>query len=114
MEFGEHFATKSATYDIYHVVCTVSVSLPGSTSYIQHPPHPLLSQQRHNPALVLLRSTLRVSDVHLPHFGCFAVGILVRKTLGCHAKRAGSEDAVDRHTAACTCQSGVSEQPAIN
>lgn len=90
----------------------VSVTLPGSTSYIQDPPHPLLFQQRHYPALVLLGPALRVSDVHLPHFGCFAVGILVRKTLGCHAKRAGSEDAVNRHTAACTCQSGVSERPA--
>lgn len=74
--------------------------LPGSTGYIQHPASTSLSEQRHHPAPVLLGPTLRVPDVHLPHFGSFSIGILVRKTLGCHAERAGSEHAVDRHAAA--------------
>lgn len=74
--------------------------LPGSTGYIQHPASPSLFEQRHHPAAILLRPTLRVPDVHLPHFGCLSIGILVRETLGCHAERAGPEYAVDRHAAA--------------
>lgn len=74
--------------------------LPGSTGYIQHPASTSLFEQRQHPAPVLLGPTLRVPDVHLPHFGRLAVGILVRKTLGCHAERAGPEHAVDRHAAA--------------
>lgn len=98
MEFGEPTPTP----------LTPPATLPGSTGYIQHSPHPLLPQQRQHPALVLLRPTLRVSDVHLPDLGCFAVGILIRKTLGGHAERAGPKHAVDRHAAACTCRGGFS------
>lgn len=74
--------------------------LPGSTGYIQHPASASLFEQRHHPAPVLLGPTLRVPDVHLPHFGGLSIGILVRKTLGCHAEGAGPEHAVDRHAAA--------------
>lgn len=78
--------------------------LPCSTGYIQHSPHAVLLQQRHHPALVLLRPALCVPDVQLPDFSCFPVGILIRKPLRGHTKRAGPEYAVDRHAAAGTCR----------
>lgn len=78
--------------------------LPCSTGYIQHSPHAVFLQQRHHPALVLLRPALCVSDVQLPDFSCFPVGILIRKPLRSHTKRAGPEYAVDRHAAAGTCR----------
>lgn len=100
------------------VNCWAGLTLPCSAGYIQHSPDPLLFQQRHHPAFVLLRPTLRVSDVQLPDFRCFAVGILIRKTLSGHPEGSGPKHAVDRHTAAtaataaaaaCTCRTVFSQ-----
>lgn len=84
-------------------MCWVALTLPRSAGYIQHPPHPVLLQQGHHPASVLLRPALRVSDVQLPHFRRFAIGVLIGETHGGHTERPGPKHAVDRHAAASTC-----------
>lgn len=76
--------------------------VPRPAGYIQHAPHPVLLQQRHHPAFVLLRPALRVSDVQLPHLRCFPVGVLVRKTLSGYTEGPGPKHTVYRHAAACT------------
>lgn len=78
---------------------TAAGLLPGPAGHIQHLPHAVLLQQGNHPALVFLGPALDISDVQLPHFGCLPVGVLIRKSLGRHAERAGPEDTVDRHAA---------------